>query len=197
MVDGTPFLKYELDPDPLIVPYIHGDYTTKSLTVLLKPAMERAIKYVINTMFKSLAMEQRHECILIDSQYPEVASQIHDIDGLFENAEKFDFGNIQRISNFLISCYINLGDFDVTIKNSYYFIFMINRNVMPFNLLFLGYYYNDILENSKKKIYIDALIRGVSLCSSIESDLSKRKKQKGEYARKKILLSDPEEKFIF
>ena len=202
-IEGTPFLKYELDDNQKMTEFIEKkeEFSTERLKILLKPAMEKAVKYVIMNVFKKfsfqLAMEQRHECVLIDSEYPMVADQMHDINGLFEMDEQMDFGKIQRISNFLMACRLDLKGFDISIKNGYYFVFMINRNVKPFSLLFLGHYFNDNPENANREIFIDALVRSASDVKDVESDLSKRKKQKHEYAKRSVVMPTFEEKITF
>ena len=203
-VEGTPFMKYDLDNDnPEVIRIIQEKdvYPTTSLKVLLKPAIEKAIRYVIIHVFQKypyqIAMEQRHDFILIDSEYPSISSTVHNIDGLFETDSQIDYTKIQRNSNFLLACQLDLSDFEFKIQNGYYFFFMINRDVLPLHLLFLGYFFNDNPENVKKTIYVDSLSRTATNLNEVESDLSKRKKQKGEYAKRAILLSSFEEKLIF
>lgn len=158
---------------------------------LLKPSIEIIISSLINLLFhgdaKQLTMELRHDFIIIDSDYIHISSVVPNLKKMFKDS--CDSETDQRIGQYIKSCQIKLSDFD-GIKSEYYcFFFLINRDVFPFKLFFLGCKYVDLSEDDNDIIYIDNLIRSNKERHKSITMMSKKKKDEKKY-RDKLTFVD-------
>lgn len=168
---------------------------------LVNPFLKNFFQELCLTCFKNdpklVNMYLRHHFIVVDKHDPLITDSIYDIDILFEKKPKIEVEKVYRKNQCLMSCIIDLNEFDLTKTNHYYFFFIIDRNIISPKLMFLGYLYNPEENNLKdQKIFIEYLVRSPN--EIIEhTDLSKTKKEKKHYRKKALLLSFPEDNFTF
>lgn len=160
---------------------------------LLKPSIEIIINSLINHMFygdsRQLTMELRHDFIIIDSDYKPISDVVPYLKEFFKDT--CDHETDQRIGQYMKACQINLLDFGEPRSEYYYFFFIINRNVFPFKLFFLGCRYIDLSDENINVFYINDLMRSKEDDKSKSSSivLSKKKKDEKKY-RDKLTFVD-------
>lgn len=159
----------------------------ESFKELLKPFIKIIIESITTTVFvnynKSLTMELRNDFIIIDCDYKPISDIVPFMSDFFK--AECDIETDQRITQYLKTCQINLKDFGCINYGYYYFFFMINRKIFPFNLCFIGCKY---IEESTEIIFINDLMTKTVNSEKIHSSnfISERKKQKKIYEDKLI-----------
>lgn len=162
-----------------------------SFRKLLKPSIHVIITAIIKQSFSSdpqqIRMESKHDFIILDSHYEPIASIVPNLDKLFK--KDCDYETDQRLGEYIKTCQIRLSDFKQPKKQHYCFFFLINRDVYPFNLFFLGCKYIDIIEDEPHIFYIKDLVRLSTENQKTSVILSKKKKDEKKY-RDKLMFVD-------
>lgn len=160
-----------------------------SFKKLLKPSIEIVISSLISCLFNGntnqLTMELRHDFIIIDSDYKPISDIVPNIKKMFKDC---DSETDQRLGQYIKTCQIKLSDFENIKSEYYYFFFLINRDVFPFKLFFLGCKYVDISEDTHDILYIDNLTRS-NKDKQNSTIISKKKKDEKKY-RDKLTFVD-------
>jgi len=163
----------------------------KHFKKLLKPSIEIIISSLIYHIFhgdaKQLTMELRHDFIIIDSDYKHISNIVPNLKKMFKDS--CDSETDQRIGQYIKSCQIKLSDFEGVKSEYYYFFFLINRDVFPFKLFFLGCKYIDLSEDDNDIFYIDSLIRSNKEKPNSMAIMCKKKKDEKKY-RDKLTFVD-------